>query len=1103
GGGPAAKSHLKELTRLVGEAQSEAGKSFANMLDKLEKIKQVRAAQHLLKEKGAVLDIPSEMRTCLREGRYRDLVTLYNKASFRNRSRILQQVRTEAQVVARKACARLVETLRSADVPLAEQMQAMQRLGELDHAGEEPLGLCFGAQREHFLRNLEQCRETFLGLLLEAYSERDGYNNDGGRRRHRRPLATGAGVVGVAGGSGSGPLALFGVDGRSAAAALERDASDHGELTPVGRQHELIFFDDPRGAGGGLMDDSDSDAAESLHTGLEGDDRSDGGNSDQMDDADDVTMPCPPGVDAVTHSVFVARLQHTSNLAWCLSSWMPHLAALAVFLVRMGDPRDGSGGVGGIGSGGSSGYGGGGNGAETSPRKSIRLLMRPNAGGGRGDGDDSEWARHAEAGSVSDFRIILQVASYHDSDGGFRRATAVETRLGLLFREWLSKHISVLQRSIFGVDAAGKSGGGGPPSADGGGGGGIGSSSLAAANGTHGSGAAAHPTLAMALKRERHLRVPLPPRYLRRAFASLANLYERLSEAATDSWEGEALLLPSVRAIEQLVRDAQSLYVSAEMSSLATDAATLPPGENWLPPEAPDAAGGTRMPRHFGRLISQRVSELAALLPRAEWSGSEVAAGMDAALANLLAGFTTLSARAYEASRIKAPTGPGASAAMGVGAALASAAPPAVPAVGGIGDAQSPTRQLLCLIGNCLQLEETILPELWDVAGSNFGADKAGLQKQRERVKEVLNAVLTKYIKRKYRELKLYVRNGWYGYVKPAAGAAPSPGTGGAFNRQGSLDCTGDDGTGGGGGGHRRKISSSMEQQRVSLATRRTSHGRRTGRSSPRAAAAATASPLPPSDGDRRGGGGGGGGAPPLPPRGALRALASAAKRRRDAMTLPSYLVKVLLSLVQARLEAKETLGQLCYVRRGEGRRDILYADYVLRESARQVMEIVCDCANARVLGKDSMGSKKLDGSDPVEQAEKIAQVEMLRDALWRYLPSSTVERVERVIMRLQGGKWEGSGGAHRRGESGGGNAPDDATAGSGEHFDANPGGGGDRPAVMGKAEAATAAGKSKDAGSSKAAPCVSDTLAAAMPGQFLTASDLQELARVYVVCLR
>lgn len=42
-------------------------------------------------------------------------------------------------------------------------------------------------------------------------------------------------------------------------------------------------------------------------------------------------------------------------------------------------------------------------------------------------------------------------------------------------------------------------------------------------------------------------------------------------------------------------------------------------------------------------------------------------------------------------------------------------------------------------------------------------------------------------------------------------------------------------------------------------------------------------------------------------------------------------------------------------------------------------MEIVCDCANARVVGKGHLGAKVLDGSDPVEQAEKIAQVTWIK----------------------------------------------------------------------------------------------------------------------------
>lgn len=40
-GGPAAKSHLKELTRLMDGAKTEAGKNFSQLLQKLDNIKQV------------------------------------------------------------------------------------------------------------------------------------------------------------------------------------------------------------------------------------------------------------------------------------------------------------------------------------------------------------------------------------------------------------------------------------------------------------------------------------------------------------------------------------------------------------------------------------------------------------------------------------------------------------------------------------------------------------------------------------------------------------------------------------------------------------------------------------------------------------------------------------------------------------------------------------------------------------------------------------------------------------------------------------------------------------------------------------------------------
>lgn len=50
---------------------------------------------------------------------------------------------------------------------------------------------------------------------------------------------------------------------------------------------------------------------------------------------EDLALPVAPGMDVLTHRISVARLQHVSNLAWCLGSWLPHLASLAVLLIRL------------------------------------------------------------------------------------------------------------------------------------------------------------------------------------------------------------------------------------------------------------------------------------------------------------------------------------------------------------------------------------------------------------------------------------------------------------------------------------------------------------------------------------------------------------------------------------------------------------------------------------------------------------------------------------------------------------------------------------------------------------------------------------------------
>lgn len=47
GTGPAANSHLKELTRLMEGARTEAGKNFSQLLQKLDNIKQARVTRRL------------------------------------------------------------------------------------------------------------------------------------------------------------------------------------------------------------------------------------------------------------------------------------------------------------------------------------------------------------------------------------------------------------------------------------------------------------------------------------------------------------------------------------------------------------------------------------------------------------------------------------------------------------------------------------------------------------------------------------------------------------------------------------------------------------------------------------------------------------------------------------------------------------------------------------------------------------------------------------------------------------------------------------------------------------------------------------------------
>lgn len=53
----------------------------------------------------------------------------------------------EAEAVGQQACIRLVEILRSPDVSLEEQVDAVGHLQDLKYEGQEPLQACFDSQK--------------------------------------------------------------------------------------------------------------------------------------------------------------------------------------------------------------------------------------------------------------------------------------------------------------------------------------------------------------------------------------------------------------------------------------------------------------------------------------------------------------------------------------------------------------------------------------------------------------------------------------------------------------------------------------------------------------------------------------------------------------------------------------------------------------------------------------------------------------------------------------------------------------------------------------------------------------------------------------------
>ncbi|CAM9387937.1 unnamed protein product, partial [Ectocarpus sp. 13 AM-2016] len=1073
-------------------------------------LRQVRAAQHLLSEKGSILDIPREMSACMTDGRYMELVKLYRKAHTTYSSSILGKVRVEAEAVGQQACIRLVEILRSPDVSLEEQVDAVGHLQDLQYDGDEPLQACFDYQKGNFLDNASQCREAMEALLVDAFAYRRargriGRNSDAQQLNTRNHTQDGSSSTirsdaRRVSSAISPARSLASKPGSTSEDLTDSEASSRGlcDFSPATRNGGGgRFFDFHEGDVLLAMDISDDEFFFESSRHLEDDGRSDATAGrvqaglqelEGMELDEDIALPLAPGMDALTHRVSVARLQHVSNLAWCLGSWLPHLASLAVLLIRLEHSKNGRGTDE--------------NNGLSSPHVHIRKLCGPGAyGGGASDYADGDTASITTSGPRA-ASTAHETPSTLGSDDSFaagkrdRIGTKAEKEFTNLFESWLNSTTTVLRAAIFGDDT-------------------VSDKTSGSSNGRRSGASTVNATPLFAGNKqgglsnkyagEPHLKDPLDSRYLRQAFSSLAHLYDSLSQALGGSWEGDMVLSPGLRALEKacllarlsLVKEAQALHVRSEMAALATEAKGLMDVDPWLAPEPPHPPGGTRLPHLFGALAHERMINLVELLPRAEWSAAEITHGLGDAVQCLLSCVTALGTRAYEASRMDHSNG--APLALSGGATT----------TGGHGEeGLSADHQLLCQIGNCLQLETVILPDLWDTAVDLFDASRAGVVSDRKRTQKVQEKVMNKYLKHKYRELKMYVKNGWWGYARPA----PRSGRQHGNTSEGVMDQSRSDRASS--MRDQQRVSTSISRQRTSLRLKRGTFTYASAGST--ASVARQASMLSSKSEDNKGDTSSASGSNTrrgsvVNRRTGLKAALKISMRTPKPQSLPSYLVKVLLSLVQARLEAQEALRGLLYrkagMHDGKMRKDILYADFVLRESARQasVMEIVCDCANARVVGEGHLGAKPLDGSDPVEQAEKIAQAEFLRDALYRFLPSATLDRVNRVVKRLQAGKFEGTLGRSTGNPSSmqSSSKPDPQRSSSARDGLVRVGALREGRDKDGATAEQTGKSASSASNSDKNQASVSDSLAAAMPGSFLTATDLQELARVYVVCLK
>lgn len=787
GGGEGAK--IAHLLEIVAGTQAGAKELFRPLLERMDRAKGLRSARLLLQRLARVLDVPGWMAKLEAQGKYEEVVREYERVrALPSGVGLLGRVQHQAEAVADRLRARLRAFVGAEAHPFEELVQAAEllvRLGPGKGTGmdEEPLLFAFARQAEVLGKGLDAL-EAWYGKGLQAVGEQE--QREGVRRQlmmqqqqqQQAPISSSPSP-----GAAMQQRAAVGWKQRSFHSSGDGDATDEeedgeeeggaeggagGGLLP-GRSHSHGSHGDGDEEDGGEDDDDSMEDDDSLAAASAAAAAVMGGTGlllgDEIGGEEDPLLASPMrgsrrgdprewgsgrgldfstgfGLESVKHRASALRLQYARRLVRLALRSLPTLLRLAALV------------------------------AEELPDVRVRweaghyafhVVFSSGAGGGGG-------ARDRAGSQLQQLRLAT------GGGGGGGEVTAASGALDQVTLA-LQRISKAARRAIFG-----EPGGAQPPR-----------SPKQARSGAE--------AASMSVRHR-----PLHPVYFREALRAVALLYEGVfalqqdadalapgggssttAAGLADTTAGLAkAVLPSLRA---LVEDAQRAQAQSVLDRLGEEAARLGQREDWAkcafsfasapPPPAGVVAGGvgsggwwpllalapeedhaavnpralkgstsmpgTSLPRAFLELATAALEDLAATLPRPFWCAEQAAAGLDAALARLLAAMAALGAADDD-------TKP------------AALAPP------------RPLR-LLALVGNCIQLHAAVLPLLAAAARRLFEAEQPSLAGPgaKGRVLALHDDCLRLYLEGKAAALDAALADGWVVKAKSLRGALSSP----------------------------------------------------------------------------------------------------------------------------------------------------------------------------------------------------------------------------------------------------------------------------------------------------------------------------------------